>query len=232
MRVRSLARFFAVALAGMALAAGAAEARGGWALPKADADRWANRVRSLLPDGWAVSARGNDLIIRRIRPVRFARVEINAPAAPGPDRPPADLREGRYRLTLRFAPKMGHGEYERLAAENAAAGRERDRLHRAVGLPHKFDDFIATTPEERGRVRAYREAVRKLTWHRLPDLYTPDHSIFLYHSQDGWSYVHDKEVAAECLGVRETLLRYFGMYDPQAAANRREVGGPEPRGER
>jgi hypothetical protein len=121
----------------------------------------------------------------------------------------------------------GHAVYEKLGAETAAAGRERDRLHRAVGLPHKFDDFIALTPQDQERVRAYREAVRKLTWHRLPDLYTPEHSIFLYHSQDGWSYVYDKEAAAECLAVQEMLLRYFGS---RVADDLAHHGGQTPLG--
>ncbi len=122
---------------------------------------------------------------------------------------------------------MTLAEYDRLAGENTAARREQERLHRAVNLPHKFDDFIAKTPEEKERVRTYQEAVNRLTWHQLPDLYTPGHSIYLYRSKDGWSYVYDKDVAAECQEVEASLLRFFGMYSPEAAANRQGVGQPE-----
>jgi len=64
----------------------------------------------------------------------------------------------------------------------------------------------------------------KLPRNTLPDLYTPDHSVYLLHSKDGWSSPADEAVAAECGDVEETLLRYFGMYNPAAAARRQGVG--------
>ncbi len=67
-----------------------------WTLPKAEADQWAGRIQKLLPSGWSVSIRGNDLVVQREKPVRFARIPINAPAAPLPEQPPAALREGTY----------------------------------------------------------------------------------------------------------------------------------------
>jgi hypothetical protein len=230
---RFVVGLLAVALGGLAAVAAEPAAKGRWTLPRPDADRWVTRIRRLTPGGWTVSARGNDIVLQRDRPVRFARVEVNAPPAPGPGRPPPDLHEGAFRLTLRFAPLLALDEYEKLAAENAAADRERDRLQQAVGLPHKFDEFVAVTPEEKGRVRAYRQAVGKLRWHELPDLYAPDYSIFLYRSyEDGWSYVYDKGPAAECRDVEASLLRYFGMYSPGAAAGRQVVGRAEPPSER
>src|SRR5262249_49831415 len=124
---------------------------------------------------------------------------------------------------LRFAPKVSMDEYERLAAVNATSAREYDRLHAAVGLTHKFDDFIATTPAENKRVEEFRAAVAKLPPHALPDLYTPDHSIYFLHPWD-WSSPADKAVAAECRDMEETLIRFFGMYNPAAAARREGVG--------
>jgi hypothetical protein len=228
MKPRCIAGVLAAVLVGAAVAADPAP-EGGWALPKADAEKWVGRVRQLTPEGWTVSARGNDVLVQRDKPVPFARAEVNAPPLPpGAVPPPADLREGVYRLTLRFAPRMSYDEYEKLAAMNAASDRERERLQRALGLPHKFDDFIATTPEEKDRLQSYREAVKKLTWHTLPDLYTPDYSIFLFFSHDGWSYVSDKKAAAECAEVEGVLLKYFGMYSPRAAAGGQGVGRPEP----
>jgi hypothetical protein len=194
-----------------------------WTLPKADAEKWVTRIRGLARDGWTVSVRGNDIVIQRDKPVRFAAIEINAPDRPR-DRKPA-LHDGVVRWTLRFAPRMASDEYDRLSEVNAASDRERDRLKRAVGLTHKFDEFIATNAEEKARVAAYREAVAKLTWHTVPDLYTPEHSIFLFVTADQWSsYIYDKDVAAECQDVEETLLRYFGMYNPRAAAKGQRAG--------
>jgi hypothetical protein len=213
-----------VGLAGMVALAAAPAPESSWTLPKADADKWVGRVRALIRDGWTVSARGNDIVIRRDKPVQFAQVEINAPPLPpGKERRP-NLEEGVFQLTLRFAPRMTTDEYERLAAMNAASERERDRLRRAVGVSHKFDQFLPSTPEEKERVRAYHEAVAKLPWHTLPDLYTPEYSICLLRSGSGLSYVFDKPAAAECQDVEETLLRYFGMYNPLAARKGQGVG--------
>jgi hypothetical protein len=66
--------------------------------------------------------------------------------------------------------------------------------------------------------------------HTLPDLYTPEHSISFFHPWDWWSSPAKKEVAAECQDVQERLMRFFGMYDPSAAAGGQGVGRylPEP----
>ncbi len=56
----------------------AATPEGPGALPKAEADQWAGRIQRLLHPGWSVATRGNDLIIQRDKPVRFAQVQINA----------------------------------------------------------------------------------------------------------------------------------------------------------
>ena len=119
---------------------------------------------------------------------------------------------------------MSIDEYDRLAAVNAASEKKYDQLHWAVGLPHKLDEFIATTPEEKKRVEEFRAAAAKLPRHTLPDLYTPDHSIYFLHSKDGWSFPADEAVAAECRDMEDTLMQFFGMYNPAAAARRQAVG--------
>lgn len=218
---RTVAGALAVVLAVSVSAAPIAAPR--WGLPREDAEKWAARIRKLARDGWTVSVRGNDVVLERDKPVRFARALPNEPHVLGPERIP-DLTEAPFRLTLRFAPLVSVDEYERLAAINAGSERERDRLKRAVGVPHKFDEFVATTPTEKERVREYREAIKKLPHYDLPDLYVLDYSIYLLRSQDGWSYVYDKNVAAECHDVEQTLLRYFGMYHPAAAAGGQGIG--------
>lgn len=199
-----------------------------WKLPEADGQKWAARVRKAVArDNWSVELQGNEITVRRTKPVAMARVLPN----PTPGAKPIPDGERTIRFVLRFGPKLSLEEYDRLAAVNAASAKEYDRLHRAVGLSHKFDDFIARTPEEQERVRAFRAAVAKLPRHTLPDLYTLDHSIYLLHPWDGWSSPADTTVAAECRDVQDTLLRLFGTYDPDAAARRRWVGQylPEPR---
>jgi len=191
-----------------------------WKLPEADGQKWVTRVKAVARDGWSVELQGNEITVRRSKPVAMVRVLANAPegAKPIPD------GQRAIKFVLRFAPAMSMDEYERLAAVNAASEKEYDRLHRAVGLPHKFDDFVATTPEEKKRVEEFRAAVAKLPRHTPPDLYTPDHSIYFLHPWDGWSSPADEAVAAECRDVEDTLMRFFGMYSPAAAARRQRVG--------
>ncbi len=191
-----------------------------WNLPKADGQKWVTRIKAVTWDGWSVELQGNEITVRRSKPVAMVRVFPNA--APGAK--PTPDGERAIKFVLRFAPKMSMDEYDRLAAVNAASEKEYDRLHRAVGLTHKFDDFIATTPEEKKRVDEFRAAVAKLPRHTLSDLYTPDHSIYFLHTWDGWSSPADEAVAAECREVEDTLMRFFGMYNPAAAARGQGVG--------
>jgi hypothetical protein len=219
----------AVSVVFSATVAGSAPPESQWTLPRQQAESWANRVRKLTPEGWSVTIRNNDIVIQRDKPVHFAQVEINAP--PRADREevrPKDLRDGSYRLTLRFTPKLSLDEYERLAAVNAVSSKERSRLAAQTRLTQKFGDLLATTPEEDARLKAYQEAVAKLPWHDLPDLYTPDHGIILLQSWSVWSYIYDKDDARECREVRDRVLIYFGMYDPAAAVGMVDAGSPEP----
>ncbi len=199
-----------------------------WKLTEADGHKWAARIgKAVAHDNWAVEVQGNEITVRRKAAVAMARVLPNA----APNARPTPDGERTIRFALRFAPKMSADEYDRLAAVNAASEKEYDWLHRAVGLPHKFDDFVATTPDEKERVRAFRGAVGRLPRHDLPDLYAPDHSIHFLHPWDGFSFPSDDAVAAECRDVEVTLVRYFGVYDPAAAGGGRGIGKylPEPR---
>ncbi|VTS00966.1 unnamed protein product [Gemmata massiliana] len=95
--------------------------------------------------GWAVEAQGNDIVIRRQKKAAMAHTLPNSINGK-----PTPTGEDTIQLVLRFAPKISMDEYERLAAINAASNKEYERLHRAVGLPHKFDDFLATPPRGEG----------------------------------------------------------------------------------
>lgn len=190
-------------------------------LPEVDGQRWVDRIgKSVGRDNWAIERKGNEITVRRTTPVAMTRMYPNA----APNTKPVQDGERMIQFVLRFAPKMSSDEYDRLAAVNEASEKEYDRLHRAVGLPHKFDQFIASTPEEKKRVAEFRSAVAKLPRHTLPDLYTPDHSLYFLHPWDGWSSPEDEEVAAECGEVEDVLMRLFGMYSPAAAAHSRAVG--------
>lgn len=190
------------------------------AIDEALSKRWAERVgKAVRRDGWTVEAKGNEVVVRRSKPVALIQVVPNSP-----DGKPTPAGEGTIQYALRFGPKLTVDEYDRLAAINAASDKEYDRLKHELKLPHKFDDILASTPEEKARLKAFRETTAKLPRHDLPDLYTPDQSVEYFHSSNGWSYPEDKAIGAECREVEQTLLRLFGMYDPAAASGNRGLG--------
>jgi hypothetical protein len=216
----------AVAFVSSLLAAPAPEP---WKLPRDEAEKYARRLKEFVRDGWKVTIQGNDLILQRDKPVRFAHVVPNAPPpAPGQEEKP-DLHEGTYKLILRFGPRLSLDEYERQTLVNAETEREIDRLQGALNLRGKFGQFLATTPEEKARLKDYEQKVALLPRFELPDMYSTDHSITLFLPGDSFSYVYDKDAAAECHDVMENVTRYFGVYNFLAARGGTSVGRYGPR---
>jgi hypothetical protein len=115
---------------------------------------------------------------------------------------------------------MSYDDYEKRLAENTAMDQKREKLRQAVNVPGKDDEFSPRTPEEEARVEKYRQAVQKLVRHNLPDLYSPDHSIYVFQSWYGNAWVVDKGVARECDAVEVGLLQFFGVYGARTEGRR------------
>jgi hypothetical protein len=190
-----------------------------WQLPAVESQKWAQRLGNFVgPQTWTISATGNEITLQRKQPVEFNAWVPNGPATIGEHKPTATAAgTGDVSYVVRFAPKISIDEYERLAQINDASQREETRLKQALGLSYKFDDIIASTPEEKQRLREYREAVAKLPQHDLPDFYTPDHSIYIHRSWHPWYSPADKAIGEELQDVEDDLCRYFGMYDASTA---------------
>ena len=190
-------------------------------LSPSDGEAWVKQVQTAIGrENWSVTLKGNDITIRRDEPIEMERSLPNA----SPDSKPTPDGKKIFRLVLRFNWRMPLANYEELATENRKSAREYERLRDAVGLPYKFDQFIATTPEEKERVKKFESEVVLLPRFTLPDLYTPDHSIDVLRSGDSFSHPANPQEAAECRDVQDRLLRLFGMYDPTAADGRGAVG--------
>jgi hypothetical protein len=190
-----------------------------------DVAAWARRIQVLVPKGWTVTTHDQDVIVQRDAPVTYARDLPNAPANAKPD-----LFQGTYHFTLRFGPKLSIEDYDKLAADNAVSAKKSAELERSVNhIAHKFDEYVATNPADAEQLAAYRAATAALTFHTLPDLYTPDASIFFFTPHaGGGSYPYDKDVAKECWEVEDRLTRYFGVYNIDSARGNRSLGRPEP----
>jgi hypothetical protein len=195
----------------------AAEPAAAWKLSEADGKKWLARIeKQARTDGWVIELKGNVIIVRRKLEVDMSVATINAPITGKYGDGTTPVGKGTIQYTLRFGPKVSMDDYERMVAVNKESSKEYDRLHRAVGLTHKFDDFIATTAEEKERVRKFREAVAKLTYHELPGMYTPDHSLY-FHREPKERIISpfptDKTIREECAAVEEKLKLGFGKYE-------------------
>jgi hypothetical protein len=195
----------------------AAEPTATWKMSEADGKKWLVRIeKQARTDGWVIEWKGNEIIVRRKLEVDMSVATINAPITGKYGDGTTSDGKGTIQYTLRFAPNVSMDDYERMVEVNKESSKEYDRLHRAVGLTHKFDDFIATTAEEKDRVRKFREAVAKLTYHELPDLYTPDHSLYFRSELNGRvmrPFPTDKKIREECAAVEEKLKLGFGKYE-------------------
>jgi hypothetical protein len=70
--------------------------------------------------------------------------------------------------------------------------------------------------EEKERVRKFREAVAKLPRHELPDLYSPDHSLFFHREPKGLiinPFPTDKKIQVECTEVLQKMKSSFGKLE-------------------
>jgi hypothetical protein len=199
-----------------------------WKLPEEEAAKWIRRIKELAyGEDWSVTAKGNDIIVERKKPVSFTRIIFNLP--PGADnRGPSRL--GVYRLTLRFASLMSLDEYERRVAHNRAVDLEDGKLLRKYDLVRRFE-VEARNPEGAAeRLKAYRAEADKLVYNSLPDFYTPNYSITLFQSwADGFEYLDSGKLDDRmCNDVENNLTFYFGTYSHVVARGGGAAGQPEP----
>jgi len=212
-----------------ALPLSAAEATPEWKLPEAEAQRWAERIKTLYRMWpWTVTVRGNDLILQRDAPMMIYRMPINAP--PG-GQPRGPGREGVYRLTLRFGPALSMEGYEQLVAENKALDLQVDALVRKHGGSQRFFEIYFFNDPDRKRENAYLEERAKLPpYHVLPSFYAPGYRITFLRSWRWFEYPESDSQAVnkECREVEANLMKYFGTYDAWVAIGNSTYGESEP----
>ncbi len=197
-----------------------------WKMPETDLQKWALRLKKLCRSyEWTVTAKGNDIIMERDKPVMFGR-PINGPTSESSKGPRI---EGIYRITLRFAPEMSLDEYEKLKTENEASDLEDQKLKRKHNISTRFGGTYASGDDAKKREQAYREEFEKLVYHRLPHFYAPQYSITYYHSWRWFEYLDsgDADVDEECNGIKEAITKYFGTYNYLVAIGSSDFGYQE-----
>jgi hypothetical protein len=168
-------------------------------------------VRAALPEGWSASAKGDKLVVRRKNPVSLYN-PIGAP--PGPEGEPRKLAAPwPYEVTLRFRPLVSEKEYAQLNKKNAEVEGKVEKLRdglRAAGIRHKFDDWLPETPEQKKLVEEYRVTQKGIR--RLPDLYTPSHSIEFGDSVGFVLLFAEEDERRECEKVKADVRKLFKAY--------------------
>jgi hypothetical protein len=186
-------------------------------MPAEELQSWRERLsRFVGAHMWTVAVNGNQVVLRRKQPVAMVASLPNQQEGES-EWTPMGSADACY--VIQFAPKLSLAEYDRLAEVNAASAAEEFRLRRVANVPHKFDQFVATTPEERQRLQTYRDAVAKLPRHELPVFYSPEQSIFIYRSWHEWDRPAENDVDDEIQRIEASLARVFGMYDAGAAGD-------------
>ncbi|MEA3212282.1 MAG: hypothetical protein QOE70_5339 [Chthoniobacter sp.] len=194
-------------------------------MPKADSQKWALRLKKLCRSyDWTVTARGNDIIMQRVNPVKFGIYIFNAPPKGAPASGPTF--DGTYRITLRFAPELSLDDYERLVVENEASEAEDRKLQQKYGITKRFGEISSSNEAKK---QAYLEESKRLLFHWLPHFYAPDYSITFYQSWRWFEHLDsgDADVDNECNGIKEAVAKYFGNYNYLVAIGSSEFGYQE-----
>ena len=196
----------------------------------AEIEASAASIKESIGNGWKIDVRGRDIVIEMDKPIAFANVDINAPAVFSKAEAKAHeaaktttMKVCRY--TLRFDNKLTKPIYEKLREENRAIEKRREALRAKVRhIGHKFDQYLPQNEVEKQQVEEYRQGLKKLISHDLPDLFSTDHSIRVYRSWSFGEYPHNKEVMMRISRLEQRLQKLFGVYDPMVIQNRTTFG--------
>ena len=191
------------------------------------------RLKRVVPQGWSVKAEAKQIVISRDAPTKFATVIVNGPAVStveeqkqAAEQTRSTLHEQPYRITLVAASLISLADYDKLKSENDASSARREAMQRKIAhITHKFDDYLATAPEDKKLLAEYRAQEKELRFHDLPDLYSTDAAFQVRTSwRVDWEYVHDPKVQRECQDAWDAVTKLLGMYDAEAAAHRTSLG--------
>jgi hypothetical protein len=181
------------------------------------------QVRAVLPDGWTVEAKGNQLTVRRKQAVQVVWIAPNAPDSGVAKEPPT--RTETYTLTFEFGPRLDPEDYLRKKSEREKMGRDLSAMCAEMQrhIPHKFDSFIPDkeNADDVKQVKEYEEAKKRLEEFVLPDYFTDRHGVRQPYPPLGWwSHIASPEVSEECYFVRRKVILLFQPYEMTTATYR------------
>jgi hypothetical protein len=173
-------------------------------LPAADVAHVADKIRPLLPKGWAIKVEDDQIDVMRAEVVEV----YNGVGLPyGPNDP--ELKEyvkpnvstKKFQITLRLAARMTAEEYQKINVENS---RAKERATPVIsGEKIEMHQFLIERPEY-----GYRE---------LPTFLTDNEGIYLTTSLHPFLRFYNDEVGKECNGLLERVSGLFQHYGSKPA---------------
>jgi hypothetical protein len=171
-------------------------------------------IGRILPPGWRVERVPKDdriVMVTRSEPAMMAG-GINTDVNGSP-------RLEQYSFELYVREFITPPQYSAMETENRQTEARLEAMYEGMqDIPHKFDAFLPSTPEQQQQVAAYNALKQKL--HRLPDFHY--HDVSLDVRADDYRGATSQEVADECNKVRRQVYSLLMPYRQRPAGDDRK----------
>jgi hypothetical protein len=182
------------------------------------------QAQAFLPEGWSALCTPNAMAVRRRDPVRMVNL-VNAP--------PRDKEESieHYRLsrsfmgdcqiTVRLRERPAVEQLADLNRQNAAVAEKQARLENTMRpMPHKFDDYLPSTPEEKRWVDEYK--ILKASCCEIPQYQFRDYAAYVVmEPPPGMLEFYVQEESQEYERACSAVISRLGPYDAKGPPSQR-----------
>src|SRR5205823_5440793 len=129
-------------------------------------------------------------------------------------------------ITVRVCPPISPVEYHKMLQENRDTARAIDEFeqtklrHLRTMKPSDHKDrssyYYPESPVDKALVAEFRDFIKSLPTHQLPNYYTDDSSIYVGTSLPDLHALYEREQEAECIKVWKITVSLFQPYpDPE-----------------
>ncbi len=171
-----------------------------------------DRIRMILPQGWSVEEELATGAVVVSRDQKVSTIAVPPSAAAMEPEPEKQI----FAYCFRLAPLVESKEFRRLFKENQKSRQELNHLQEEIFRvinTRREDGLILPPASEKNLALVVRyEQVRK-TFHRLPDFYFEDASVWSVYPNTPW--VVDGAIRRECAEVRAKIEGLLSRYAAQ-----------------
>jgi uncharacterized protein (TIGR03067 family) len=185
------------------------------------------KIIASLPNGWRGERGPTSLVLRRAEePVIVNLFQLALSDIPNPGETHEEWARRhavniKYRITLRFVPKLSSARVHTMAAENQESQREIKKIWAESYSREEYPSADeAKTAEEKTTLERYVRLHQSL--HTLPDGYSGDVSIYVMPTKLVYASFLRKQDRAECERTIKQVISLCDTYSltPDEAANK------------